>query len=53
MHVAKIMGCNAPPKAMLLILATITHNTSAVAKLGVRGTPVTHPPALPPYRKVQ
>ena len=53
MHVAKIMGRNAPLKAMLLILATITCNTGAVAKLGVRGTPVTHPPALPPYRKVQ
>ena len=53
MHVAKIMGRNAPPEAMLLILATITRNASAVAKLGVRGTPVTHPPALPPYRKVQ
>ena len=47
------MGHDTPPEAMLLVLATIMHNASTVAKLGVRGTPVIHPLALPPYRKVQ
>ncbi|KAG6373163.1 hypothetical protein JVT61DRAFT_6780 [Boletus reticuloceps] len=43
-------GRNTLPDVMLPILATVMHNTSCVAKLGV----ITHPPeALPPYRQLQ